>query len=92
MQGHGAYAEAADWLRRALAAPASSVKDVPRDLIYRGLALAQEGVGDVDPLRNTLAEWAQVAGGDDAFRREYGRLCQKFPALAGLEAQPVQAR
>ena len=81
LRAHGAYAEAADWLRRALAAPASSVKDVPRGLIYRGLALAQEGMDDLEGLQETLSEWFELAGGDEAFRREYGRLCQKIPAL-----------
>jgi hypothetical protein len=81
MQANGAYAEAADWLRKALSAPASTVKDVPRGLIYRGLALTQEGTGDLGALRATLAEWAQVSGADDTFRREYGRLCLRFPAL-----------
>jgi hypothetical protein len=38
-QAHGAYAEAADWLRKALAAPASPVKEVRRDLILRGSCL-----------------------------------------------------
>jgi hypothetical protein len=85
LQAHGAYAEAADWLRRALAAPASSVKDVPRGLIYRGLALAEEGMEDVEALQNTLTEWSQLAGDDEVFEREYGRLCHKFPQLAGRE-------
>ena len=92
MQAHGAYAEAADWLRRALAAPASTVKDVPRGLIYRGLALAQEGTGDIGALRATLTEWAQLAGADEIFRREYSRLCLRFPELEEpLEAQPAEA-
>jgi hypothetical protein len=92
MQAHGASAVAANWLRRALTAPASSVKDVPRDVIYRGLALAQEGTGDLEALRKTLEEWAQFAGSDDVFRREYVRLCQKFPELEHLtNAQPAEA-
>jgi len=81
MQAQGAYAEAADWLRRALVAPASAVKDVPRGLIFRGLALTQEGAGDLPALQDTLAEWAQAAGADDVFRREYARLRQRFPGL-----------
>ncbi len=93
MQAHGAYAEAADWLRRALAAPASTVKDVPRGLIYRGLALTQEGTGDLGALRETLTEWAQLSGADDAFRREYSRLCLRFPELdEPMEAQPAETR
>ena len=93
MQAHGAYAEAADWLRKALAAPASTVKDVPRGLIYRGLALAQEGTGDIGALRATLTEWAHSSGADDTFRREYSRLCLRFPELdQSVEARSAQGR
>jgi hypothetical protein len=91
LQAGGVYAEAAGWLQRALAAPASPVKDVPRSLIYRGLALSQEGMGDVDALRETLGEWAKIAGGDSAFRREHGRLCERFPELADpVDAKPAE--
>lgn len=82
MQAQGAYGEAADWMRRALVAPASSAKEVPRDVLYRGLALAQEGTGDVEALRETLSQWSQLAAGQEAFRREYSRLCHRLPALA----------
>jgi hypothetical protein len=61
---------------------ASEAKDVPRDLIYRGLALAYEGTGDLNALQETLNEWALLAAGDETFRREHGRLRQRFPALA----------
>ena len=80
-QAHGAYAEGADWLRRAVAAPGSPVKDVPRNLIYRGLVLALEGTSDLDGMQETLNEWAKFAGGDDVFRREHFRLSAKFPGL-----------
>jgi hypothetical protein len=65
----------------------------PRGLIYRGLALAQEGTGDIGALRATLTEWAHSSGADDTFRREYSRLCQRFPELdQPMEAQPAEAR
>jgi hypothetical protein len=81
MQAHGAYAEAAQLLKRALTAPVSAVKDVPREVIYRGLALAYEGTGDEAALAKVLTDWAEVAGNDDAFTREYARLTQRFPHL-----------
>ncbi len=84
MQAHGAYAEAADWLHRALAAPPSDAKDVPRDLIYRGLAVAQEGMGDRDSLHETMAAWSRLTGSSEAFGRELDRLCQRFSDLAEL--------
>lgn len=90
-QAHGAYAEAADWLRKALAAPASPVKDVRRDLILRGLVLALEGVGDREALEEALAEWAASAGGGDVFRREHERLCRKFPGLSQADSQGARA-
>jgi hypothetical protein len=91
MQAQGAYAEATDWLGKALTAPASPVKDIPRSVVYRGLAVCQEGTGDLEALRVTMTDWAQLSGGDDVFRREYSRLCQKFPELAEVGAeQPVE--
>jgi hypothetical protein len=80
-QAHAAYVEAADWLRKSLAAPASPVKAVRRDLILRGLVIAFEGAGDHQALEVALGEWAELAGGDEVFRRERDRLCRKFPAL-----------
>lgn len=80
-QAHGAYAEAADWLRKALAAPASPVRDVRRDLINRGLVLALAGAGDVHALGEALDQWAELDGIDDAFRTERDRLYRKFPEL-----------
>ena len=88
-QAHGAYAEAADWLRKALDAPASPLRDVRRDMIYRGLVLALEGAGDVDALREALEEWAGLARTDDAFRTEHDRLYRKFPALREPAGEPV---
>jgi len=90
-QAQGAYAEAAVWLRKALAASPSPVKDVRRDLIYRGLVLALEGTGDLQGLEQALGEWAAIAGGDDVFKRECDRLCRKFPALGQASAAAAPA-
>jgi hypothetical protein len=76
--------DAADWFRKALAAPASPVKDVPRNMIYRGLVLALEGAGDREGLEEVLEEWAEVAGNEDVFQREYDRLCRMIPGLTEL--------
>jgi hypothetical protein len=81
MQSEGAYAEAADLLRRALTAPPSPVKDVSSDMIYRGLVLALEGSGDHDGLGKALVEWAALSPEDEVFQRERDRLCRKLPAL-----------
>jgi tetratricopeptide (TPR) repeat protein len=90
MQAHGAYAEAAIWLRRALAAPASPVKDVRRGLIYRGLVLALEGTEDHPELERALSDWAELVSDDDLLQRECDRLQRKFPELA-LPANAVRA-
>jgi tetratricopeptide (TPR) repeat protein len=92
IQAHGAYAEAAEWLRKALAAPASPAKEVRRDVILRGLVLALEGTGDQGGLAEALSQWAELARNDDVFRRERDRLCVKFPALRRpREARAIEA-
>jgi hypothetical protein len=92
MQSQGAYVEAADWLRKALAAPASPVRDVSTHLIYRGLVLALEGSGDHHGLEEALGQWSEMASDDDVFRRERDRLCRKFPALEPpLDAPPLES-
>jgi tetratricopeptide (TPR) repeat protein len=92
MQANGAYAEAADWLRKALAASASPVKDVPRELIYRGLVLALEGTADQRGLEEALGQWAELTGNDDIFQREYDRLYRRFPSLGEPSGAEVGIR
>ena len=88
-QAQGAYGESIVWMRRAMSAPASSVTEVSRGA-FRGLALAQEGTGETDALKETLKEWAQVVGDDSATRWEYERLCCLFPPAEGGDMAPSE--
>lgn len=48
-------------LRRGLSAPASRIRDVSRDDLYRGLAIAYQALGDEEQLAETKAAWEAAA-------------------------------
>ncbi len=81
INAHGSYVRSVDWFKRALDAPLSDVAQVDNGSIYRGLALAYEGIGDQDELRNTLIEWYRSSASVPFFDMELNRLSQKFPFL-----------
>ena len=56
-----AYAEAVALFRRGLAAPASGTRDVPREDLFRGLAIAYKALGDEEQLADVRTEWESVA-------------------------------
>ena len=81
LYAEGAYARSIDWFNKALAAPMSDVAHIPRGLIYRGMTLAYEGLGDDEGLRRTLRLWHASFGSEHQFERECRRLLQKYPTL-----------
>ena len=76
-----AYARSRDWYEKALGAPVSDAGRVAKDAVYRGLALAREGLGEEKELQQTLVKWGEYSGGGESFGREYRRLAQRHPQL-----------
>lgn len=56
-----AYADSVAHLTRGLSAPASATRDVSRDDLYRGLAIAYKALGDDEQLAEIRAAWEAVA-------------------------------
>ena len=81
LYAEGAYTRSIDWFNRALAAPVSDIAPIPRGLVYRGMTLTSEGLGDEDRLRRTLKLWHASSGSEHHFERECRRLLQKYPTL-----------
>ena len=80
----GAFSRAEDWYNRALVAPVSDVATYRKGTIYRGLALAYEGLEDEDRLRQILKSWGAFSGSDPSFQSECRRLLQRFKNLNDL--------
>ena len=80
----GAYSRSIDWFDKALAAPVSDIAPIARGLIYRGMTLAYEGLGDEEGLRRTLKLWYASSGSEYHFERECRRLLQKYPTLRNV--------
>ena len=77
----GAYTRSRDWFSKSLAAPVSDAAQVNKGQIFRGLALAYEGLDDQDQLQRTLSDWHAFSGSDHYFELEYRRLLSKYPIL-----------
>ena len=81
VQAQSGYARGKEWFQQALMAPVSDADPVARRGIYRGMALALEGLGEVTELHRTLEKWGEYSPGDSTLAREYRRLAQKYPQL-----------
>ena len=89
----GAYTRSIDWFNKALTAPVSDRAAVSKGMIYRGLTLAYEGIGDAERLRQTLRLWYAASGSDRAFEGECQRLMRRHPELRTVsEFQYLLAR
>lgn len=76
-----AYKRSIDWYEKALTAPASDVASIPLGAIYRGMALAYEGVQDFENLMRTLKLWRSSSGPDRYLEAELRRLLGTYPQL-----------
>ena len=93
LYAEGAYTRSIDWFNRALAAPVSDIAPIPRGLVYRGMTLAYEGLGDEDGLQRTLKLWHASSRSEHHFERECRRLLQKYHSLRNVpEFGPVWSR
>ena len=77
----GAYARAIEWFSKALNAPLSDVVTIGEGMIYKGITLAYEGLGQAEQVSRTLKLWHASSGSDAYFQMEFQRLLQKFPLL-----------
>ena len=77
----GAYARAVEWFNKTFEAPVSDVAGANKGQIYRGLALAYDGLGEYEHLKRTLVRWHSFAGADTFFETEYTRLAQQYPRI-----------
>lgn len=78
------FGEALDYFKRGTAAPSSENRDVPRGVLFKGMAIACEGLEDVERLAAVLREWRETDPDDYHFVSERDRLTYKFPALGQL--------
>ena len=76
-----AYRRSIDWFDKALIAPVSDVASIPVGAIYRGMALAYEGIEDFEKLKQTLKLWRGRSGSDIYFEAECRRLLWSYPQL-----------
>lgn len=69
-----ASAKAVGHLRRGLAAPQSSARDVSPDNLYRSLVISLEGLGDHEAIASVREEWESVsrAGASRFFETQQG--------------------
>ena len=79
-----AYLRSITWYKQALTAPVSDVFSAPVGAIYRGLALAYEGVEDFDNLMQTLKSWRASTGTDYHFASELERLVGSHRQLRAM--------
>lgn len=78
----GAYSEACKWAVRSLEAPAGGALEPMKDVVYRSLVLALEGLGDTVRLAEVLAEWEKADPRSNYLTSESERLRRRFPELA----------
>ena len=77
-----AYGKAIDWYKKALESPLHDEFPVDDQAIYRGLALAFEGLDDEEELGKILLVWHKIAGASlQYFEREYRWLVRRYPRL-----------
>lgn len=85
----GAWARAIDCFGKALSAPLSELAAVSKGVIYRGMTLAYEGVGNETELGRSLKSWHAVSGSSPYFQGDCRRLLRKHPNLR--KALPIDA-
>lgn len=76
-----AYKRAIESFENALTAPIADVAPMPLGAIYRGLALAYEGIRDFENLVNTLTKWRSLSGSDTHLESELRRLAWSYPEV-----------
>ena len=81
-----AYRRAVTWFELALNAPLSDVTTISKGMIYRGLALAYDGLDDEANVRHTLLLWHTSSGADWNLETEVARLAMKYPSLRNIAA------
>ncbi len=81
------FGEAVAYFRRGIGAPSSESRTVPQGVLFKGWALACEGLEDIPGMAAALREWRDLDPEDDYYSSERDRLAIKFPSISSLMKQ-----